>query len=138
LRLLQKATTGTMGQGCQRGMAEDPFYRPPAPAIDGRIIPNKEALGGQELRVSGARGMIRLVVIPVEPMNHHIGLEATQLLDKQVKFLKDTVTYGSSVDDPRCRTALVTKNRLEPSWPGLTITNAEAKREGIAERQNDG
>jgi len=119
-------------------MAENPLYRAPAPTIDHRIVPNKEALGCQNLRVSGARRMCRLIVIPVQPMDHYMRFQAPQVFHEQVQLLKDTVTHGAGIDDASRRTAPPAKDGLEASRPSLRIVNTEAEREGITERKNDG
>src|SRR5262249_49280300 len=83
------------------------------------------------------RRMCRLIVIPVQPMDHHLRLQDAQLLDEQVQFLKNTVTYSASIDDSSRRTAPLAKGGLKASRPSLRITHTEAERERVTERKND-
>src|SRR5262245_16157901 len=118
-------------------MAENPLCRAPAPTIDDRVVPNKEALGRQNRRVSGARRMRRLIVIPLQPMDHHMRFQAAQVFQEQVHLLKDTVAHGAGIDDASRRTASLATDGLEASWPSLSIINTEAECEGITERKNE-
>src|SRR5262245_53529790 len=111
-------------------MAENPLCPIPAPAIDTGVVPNKEALGRQNRRVSGARRMSRLIVIPVQPMDHHMRFQAAQVLHEQVQLLKDTITHSAGIDDASRGTTSLAKGALEASWPSLRIINTEAKRKG--------